>query len=296
MTEPGSEECAAAEWIRRCLRGHDVGCESCVQMGGGHGSRVWGCMIHAESAPCSVVLKLYDAGCTTYCGLTPSDLARKHALALTELPSHGILTPRLLGWAVSGQEAALLTDRTETRPFTDKARVEAARALARLHGIGLDVLGDELVSLVSSSTPNRHRILNGVRGMADHLDGSRPGWRGDRKDLSGLVESLLTRDEPRADDAGLVHGDYFSANLLWTDRGVLIVDWDLVSPGDSMWDLGFLVAADRGLSSEEVQAVVAAYAQVRPVVPDRLSWNRNCWEAFWQLRELCNEPAGGPVT
>lgn len=278
----------AAKWLGRCLGRGEVACESCVGIGGGHGSRVWDCAIVAEGAPAAVVLKVYDASCVAYCGLPPADVARKHALALTELRSHGIPAPRLLGWATCPQGAALLTEKEATRPFTSEARVEAARALARLHRIRLGMLSDELVSLVTRSIPNRGRILNGVRGMAGHLDGDRPGWRSERKDLSRLVESLFSRGEPDAGEDALVHGDYFSANLLWTDQGVRIVDWDLMSLGDTMWDLGFLVGADRGLTAEEADAVVAAYGEIRPVAADRLLWNRDCWEAFWQLRRLCD--------
>ena len=84
----------------------------------------------------------------------------------------------------------------------------------------------------------------------------------------------------------LVHGDYFSGNLLASEEGLKIVDWDYLALGDPMWDLGFLVGADRGVGEEEAAGVVAAYSRVAPVDREVVCWHRRCWRAFWKLREL----------
>ena len=251
---------------------------------------MWDCDAAIDGSAAAVVLKLYDASCRAYCGLSAPDVSRKHALAVRELGTHGIPTAHLMGHAAALQEAAVLTQRAAPLPFTSEARIEAARWLAHFHSISVDVLGAELVALLAESPPNRDRILNGVRGMAEHLDAGRPGWRGEWRDLSDMLAPLFAAEEPDESAAALVHGDYFSANLLWTDQGVVIVDWDLMSLGDTMWDLGFLVGADRDVTDEEADTIIRAYQDLRPVDTGRLRWNRDCWEAFWLLRELADNP------
>jgi aminoglycoside phosphotransferase (APT) family kinase protein len=82
-----------------------------------------------------------------------------------------------------------------------------------------------------------------------------------------------------------VHGDYFSTNILPVEAGVVVVDWDLLALGDPMWDLGFLLEADRGTDAAEGAAVVAAYEAFRPVNKQRLDWHRECWREFWRRRD-----------
>ena len=86
--------------------------------------------------------------------------------------------------------------------------------------------------------------------------------------------------------ATLVHGDYFSANLLATASGLVIADWETLALGDPMADLGWLVGADRGLDELQVGSVIKAYANSSPVDESRLGWWRSCWAAFWELRDL----------
>jgi len=133
-------------------------------------------------------------------------------------------------------------------------RVKAARILARLHRVQLSDLSPELTDLVAHSTPNRGRI------------GEAP-------------------DEPPLMGITLQHGDYFSVNLVATRDGLHVLDWDLLAPGDPMWDLGFLLSADKGVREEEASAVIAAYQQSRPIDENRLTWQRRCWQAFWRRRD-----------
>lgn len=82
-----------------------------------------------------------------------------------------------------------------------------------------------------------------------------------------------------------MHGDYFSANILRDGHGLRILDWETFGWGDPMWDLGFLVGADRGLDREEISATIAAYEQEAPVDPLRLRWHVNRWSAYWRCRD-----------
>ena len=287
----GRDKMGVSAWLVRCLGRDDIAVHSASELGEGKSSRVWECEVTAgEGPPAYVVLKVYDPTCQAYTGLSPAEVARKHALALDELSRHRLPVPPLLGTAVGDSGAALATERVTSHPWSPDTRVEAARALARLHAIRVSDLSDELAELARRSPPNRGRVFNGVKGMAGHLDADCPQWRAAHPGLSQLLEALVESGEPGAEEMSLVHGDYFSANLLAASRGVCIVDWDLLSLGDPMWDLGFLVSADRDVREEEAEAAIAAYRATRPVAADRLRWNRSCWEAFWRLRELCDSP------
>ncbi len=237
-------------WLARCLPPGTPEPRRCRDLSGRSGCQVWECEVGEER----VALKVYSPGCDDYSGLGPADTMRKHALALRELPTFGVPTPRCLGLAVEGEEAALVTEWLEARPFAPADRVAAARALARLHTIELTDLNRELADLVSRSTPNRGRV------------GEAPG-------------------EPSLTDVTLQHGDYFSVNLLSTPDGIRVLDWDLLALGDPMWDLGLLLCADRGLEENEAAAVISAYGEIRQLSAGRLAWQRRCWKEFWRRRE-----------
>jgi len=237
-------------WLKRCLGTREASVESACTMSRGSGCHVWDCRLGGEA----VVLKAYAPGFDDYSGLGPVGTARKHALALMELSTFGVPTPRCLGLAVEGDEAAIVMEKVETIPFMRPHRVEGARVLARLHSVQTRDLGHDLADLVSRSTPNRGRV--------------------------GEVA-----DEPRLRETALQHGDYFSVNLGATGGGLRVLDWDLMAMGDPMWDLGFLLEADRGVSAAESKEVIAAYAAIRDVNRERLEWQRACWRAFWGRRD-----------
>jgi fructosamine-3-kinase len=237
-------------WLARCVGSRKTFLKSARQMDRGSGCRVWQCDLGGET----VVVKLYCLGFDDYSRLGPVETARKHALALSELPRFGVPTPRLLGFAADGDEAALATEWLSTAPFTPGHRIEAARILARIHMVQLSDLSPDLADLIVRSTPNRGRV------------GEAP-------------------DEPPLREIALQHGDYFSVNLAATADGLRVLDWDLLALGDPMWDLGFLLAADKGVKEEDASAVIAAYRDLRPVDEQRLAWQRRCWEAFWRRRD-----------
>jgi fructosamine-3-kinase len=164
-------------------------------------------------------------------------------------------TPRCLGFAAEREEAALLMERLVAVPFTPEHRIEAARILARLHLIQVSDLSPELADLISRSTPNRGRV------------GEAP-------------------DQPPLREIALQHGDYYSVNLAATAEGLRVLDWDLLALGDPMWDLGFLLEADSGITESEAEEVIEAYRSIRRPAMDRLNWQRECWCAYWRLRQL----------
>ncbi|MCY3735351.1 MAG: phosphotransferase [Gemmatimonadaceae bacterium] len=254
-------------------------------MGGESGCGVWSCDVELDGLPRQVILKVYQAGFADGSGLGPGGAARKSALALSELRRFGVPTPRLIGHASRGDMAAIVYQKVQARPWTATTRLEAAEALAKLHMIPISEIGDELACLVRSSVPNRDRTLNGLKDYRD-LEESASEWWAEYPELRGEIEWLRAGGEPQSARGALVHGDYFSGNLLASDAGLKIVDWDLLALGDPMWDLGFLVGADREVGEEEAAGVVAAYSRMAPVDRAVVSWHRRCWRAFWKLREL----------
>jgi aminoglycoside phosphotransferase (APT) family kinase protein len=243
-----AEQAEVNSWLRRCLGPTTPAPSRCRGLGRGRDPRVWECSLNDTR----VVLKVYSSEGDDYSCLGPVDAARKHALALQEFPALGVPAPRCLGFAADGEEAAIVMECIEAEPLTAQARCEAARLLARLHATPLTALTPELAVLVTRSTPNRDRL------------GHAP-------------------DEPPRHETTLQHGDYFSVNLACGAQGVRVLDWDLLACGDPMWDLAFLLAADR--EGVDAEATMQAYAEVRPIDTARLNWHLACFEAYWARRE-----------
>jgi aminoglycoside phosphotransferase (APT) family kinase protein len=165
-------------------------------------------------------------------------------------------TPRPLGCATHGEEAALATEWIEAESLTPATRLEAARVLARLHTISLADLSGELADLATQSTPN-----------------------------CGRLGEVL--NEPPLRETTLQHGDYFSVNFAVTEGAVRILDWDFFACGDPMWDLAFLLKADACQEDREgidMEAVTRAYRDVRPLDSARLAWHLACFGAYWRER------------
>jgi aminoglycoside phosphotransferase (APT) family kinase protein len=235
----------------------------------------------------SLVLTLFLPGdrSSVNTSLPPAEVARKCHLAMTDLRKSGLPTPNVVGSAVEASAAALATRRETERPWSRGMRGEAAELLTLLHAVPPGSLSAELGALVRSSDSRHDRVRVGLRQMTAQLDRARRGWRIQHPDVADHVARL--REKPvSALPPTLVHGDYFSANLLATANGLVIADWETLALGDPMADLGWLVGADRGLDELQVGSVVKAYANSSPVDESRLCWWRSCWAAFWELRDL----------
>ena len=138
--------------------------------------------------------------------------------------------------------------------LTPAGRLEAARELARLHIISLADLSEELGDLVTRSTPNRTSRVE--------VPGEHPPW-----------------------ETTLQHGDYYAANFAATGDAVSILDWDFLACGDPMWDLACLLKGDLLKEDREgvaIEAVTLAYGEVRPLDSARLTWQLDCFEAYWE--------------
>lgn len=283
-------------WLVDCLQRQDLALLQVTDVGGGSGCGVWDCRVSLDGVVRDYVLKHYRPGFDDYARLGPLGTARKYVRAIRELPACSIRAPRLAGSTSRPDQAAVLTCKIQAEPWNEHTRVQAARTLARLHNLPLEELSDEFGALVRQSTPNRQRIFSGVRNFCAQLDQRAPGWRAARPGLAAQAQDLLAGQEPRSAMTTLVHGDYFSANLLLARGELYVIDWDLLALGDPTWDLGFLVGADRDLEQREVDAAVAAYSQLRPVDAPTLAWQQRCWRLFWKLRDCVKETKRSKMT
>jgi len=284
--QPTGERARVRCWIERCLPGHRIDLLRCRDLSGGSGCDVWDCTISLEGHTQLAVLKIFKPGFEDTSGLGPVETARKCALLLSELPGLSVPVPGLMGFAVWGKMAAVLSQRTAAIEWRGDTRIEAAQILARFHGIALDDLSGELAALIARSSPNRGRVFRALMTARKRLDDHIVGWSSKYPELSTAMQELADSGEPFAKQSTLVHGDYFSANLLLGPDGLYVIDWELAALGDPMWDLAFLIGADRDVSREEVEAVLREYRKTSSVDAESLGWHRRCWDAYWRSREL----------
>lgn len=249
-------------WLSRCLRAA--------------GREVWDCDARLGGDTLSVVVTLYgpSGAVTQNSSLPPVPTARTCALALQEMPVLGVPTPNFLGFAAEDRSAAVVAERPTQAEWGSQTRVDAARALARLHAVPLDRLSPELRRLVEQSDPKQRRTLIGLEMRAKELELGFPGWRERFRTVAADLRDVLRSEPPSAAGRSLVHGDYFSANVVPTADGPRVIDWETLALGDPMWDLAFLIGADRDLDSAKIAQVVGAYADCMPIDAKVLTWHR----------------------
>ena len=246
---------AVQNWLVECLRPRQVKLKSVCNIKQSLEREVWDCELTLEGTKLRVILTIFkpDSLQTVNASLPPDQTAQKCMLVMNELPSLGIPTPHVCGGATIGLDAGFVCEKLERTDWTSNIRLEAARILAHIHNLDEDSLSEELRQLARQSDPHKNRTTSG------------------------------RSSKPQTQT--LVHGDYFSANILPTADGLCIIDWETFGWGDSMWDLGFLIGADRGLPGADVEAVIAQYEKHAPVNRDRLMWHQQSWFDFWRKRE-----------
>jgi len=239
-------------WLDNCVPHHPVCLKAARNLRTQIEREVWDCRCQADAGQLDAILVVFKPGSlkAVNTNLPPELVSEKCFLTMMELPALGIPTPTALGCAVAGREAAVLYKKVERTEWVSGTRVIAAGVLARLHNLREAHLSRRLQELVRLSDPREYRTTGGRA--------------------------------PRGKKSTLVHGDYFSKNILPVAGGLCIVDWETLARGDPMWDLAFLIGADRDLTDEEVEAVIAEYASGATVDRDRLMWHKREWSAFWR--------------
>ena len=119
------------------------------------------------------------------------------------------------------------------------ALVDGIAALAGLdyRGLGLDGLGRP-ENFLARQVPRWRAQLDSYAALQ--------GWPGQAR-IPGVaaVAAWLEANRPSQFDPGIMHGDYHLANVLYRPDGpalAAIVDWELVTIGDPLLDLGWLLA------------------------------------------------------
>ncbi|MBU4200584.1 MAG: aminoglycoside phosphotransferase family protein [Verrucomicrobia bacterium] len=216
---------------------------------------VWECSFSAVTVDSMANLTVFKPGSleAVNTSLPPDQAAEKCFLAMSELPDLGIPTPIVLGHAAVDGEAAVLCKKVERTEWVFNTRIAAAHILSRLHNLQESQLSKRLQELARHSDPREYRTTGGQAPQPEHKR--------------------------------LVHGDYFSVNILPVTEGLCIIDWETFGWGDPMWDLGFLIGADRGLTDNEVEAVIVEYESGSAVDRHRLMWHRRRWIDYWKKRE-----------
>ena len=241
-------------WVEGCMPHRRVSLTAVRNLRHGPEREVWECRCRTESSKMDVILTVFKPGTleTVNTSLPPELVSEKCFLAMLELPALGIPTPVPLGYAMADGEAAVLHTRVERAEWAHYTRIKAAHILAHLHNLEEPALSDRLRELVRLSDPLECRTTGGLA--------------------------------PRGSDERLVHGDYFSKNILPVPGGLCIIDWETFGWGDPMWDLGFLIGADRNVSDDEAEAVIAEYGENATIDRHRLMWHRRRWADFWKMR------------
>lgn len=176
------------------------------------------------------------------------------ALASTSVPVPAVIAgcrdPGVLGGAVfylmedvDGFNATVeLPERHATDPaLRHEMGCNAARAIAVLGETDHSALG--LGDLGHPEGFLERQVGRWLRELDSYaaLDGY-PGH-----DLPGVggIADWLDRHRPPPGRPGLVHGDYHLANLMYSRTGpqvAAVVDWEMVTVGDPLLDLGWLLA------------------------------------------------------
>jgi aminoglycoside phosphotransferase len=275
--------------LRKCLGIRSVAVVASQPFKSGSGADVLDCEFATDDESVNHgVLKVYNKGFDDYSGIGVLETARKFVLAYSELSSAGINIPKVLGSNLSSETPSVLTEKLAGLEWDKNTRTIAADILGRLHSVPLDTLSVDFRRVITESLPNRDRVRNGVVSFSESLSNNHPEWQSDYPRLFQETTDAIENEEPSSSMSTLVHGDYFSVNIIRTMKGVFIADWDLLAVGDPMWDLGFLLGADKDVQGDEARAAMEAYKSHCRIDEHVLSWHRKCWSSFWELMHLKN--------
>ena len=90
-----------------------------------------------------------------------------------------------------------------------------------------------------------------------------------------LAEDVIVRIEARFAESApyrriRLHGDCHPGNILWTDAGPHIVDFDDARNGPSMQDLWMFLSGDRAYAQQRLMDLLEGYTEFRPFEPREL--------------------------
>jgi aminoglycoside phosphotransferase (APT) family kinase protein len=161
--------------------------------------------------------------------------AAAEAAALAIAAAHAIPTPELVGVDRDGAVAGLPTVLESVVPGTSRIPRLVGPARLRAAGAVVGRLG-RIALAPSADLPRRHRPIPAYDFAAERRSGRAPS----SAVLDAAAEVLARRPAPPG-PSGLVHGDIWHGNLMWSgDRVTGIIDWETAGTGDAGVDLGAL--------------------------------------------------------
>lgn len=142
------------------------------------------------------------------------------------------------------------------------------RFLARFHLVAAELTADAPSYPRDGAWLKDHAEL--ARGFLPHADEALLA------DVVASVASMLQRDDVKALPRGVIHGDLFRDNVLFTERGLSgVIDFHHASAGYLVYDLA--VAANDWcndcegvLDAERTLALLRSYHQIRPLTPQEI--------------------------
>jgi homoserine kinase type II len=189
---------------------------------------------------------------------------------------------------VNGRET-LLAPRLHGRHVLNPTVRQCAavgRFLARFHDVAAALADEAPAYPRGAEWLRQHAEL--ARGFVPHADHAL------LMDVVASVSSMLARDDVKALPRGVIHGDLFRDNVLFTERGLSgVLDFHHASAGYLVYDLA--VAAndwcndcDGVLDAERTIALMRAYHRIRPLTGPEL-WHFPMFAlyagtAFWLSR------------
>lgn len=278
-------------WLDRCFGPHHVTVSQVVRVKQKPGREQWTCSVNWGAEVLPVVVKVFkpSAPDAVNASLPPVATAYKCALAKQELLALGMPTPICFRVGAEHETGVIIVEQLTQARWTASARVEAAQHLARLHQLPLGSLSVELQLLVQQSNPQPQRTYRWLLENVRRVEGLQPHWRTSYPQVAATADELLATASVTSGQVVLVHGDYFAANIIPSAAGIRIIDWETFALGDPMWDLAFLIGAERDLVQTEVDRVIAAYGVIAPVDLPSLLWHKRCWDTAWMLQDLVKQ-------
>ncbi|MGA2322064.1 MAG: aminoglycoside phosphotransferase family protein, partial [Solirubrobacteraceae bacterium] len=209
---------------------------------------------------------------TSQWGLSSHEQLAREFATLRDVESSGV-TPCALD-LVPGDPPMLIETYIDGQPFLYGLRLrDAARAIAAVHRS----LPRHALPHLPMAPPQRFLVEDGLRWVARaEAQGFTPVTV---RLLLRAAESLCEATAMSADPLVIVHTDLIGTNLLVTDTGCAILDWEGARLGPAAWDLAYFLSpvtlrwASAGagqLSVGEKQAFLTAYARAADVDPDAL--------------------------
>jgi homoserine kinase type II len=204
--------------------------------------------------------------------------ASREARLLTRLAAAGVSTPAPLPLAGAGEGDGRFVTTVRDKPVclfpfvegkhrcqrtvTAEDVASVGGQLARVHKVGEGF--DSAVGLTAASRFS----IGDLRSRLATLPAELPLDVADAtRLLTSRLDDLASR-APRAEPLPLIHGDLFRDNVLFSDEGVTLLDFESASIGSAAFDLMVTLLSwcfGDDLNNDLCRALVAGYQRVRPL-------------------------------